>query len=426
MKKKLMTLLACTIISMAMLTGCTGESSSDNQEYTGAYKGAESMTNDDTYDTAGNGFNSSDYVDESIQSDITFNDKAENSTAENNADDGTAESTGKDNNTENNNEIKEESDNKIDQEKLIYSCDINIDTIDYEESLNKFRNLVNQYDGFIEFENERDNAETLYYDSASSYREETKRSAKHYSYEARVRIPSKDYHKFLDEAGGIGDVRSKNANVENVSTEYYDLKAELEVLNTKYNRYLDLMKKAKSTSEILQIEQSLSSVETQLNQIKTRMNRIDNDVAYSYVTVNITQVKEYEPEEEEGFLSQWNRAIKDSASKFIDFIKGLIIFFTYALPYLIILAIILIVCIKASMKNMKKKAMQRSKNATAFEPITGFMYKQKDTSNQITQPTMSPISQERNDTKIEEENDSSENDDTAEDETDTENSTESE
>lgn len=340
MKRRASILFLTFCIALFGLTGCgAAGSSSSNKAYENAVNGIQSDSI-----AEGNGFNAYGYGGESnddIKSDMESVETSEDSADTN--EQGAKEDT------------KKPTDNTIYQDKLIYSCRMEIDTIQYDQSIKKLRELINKFNGFLESELETDNAEDIYYDESGRYRNEVQKVAKHYTYEAKIRIPSKNYNQFLDATGDVGDIRSKNATVDNVSTEYYDLQAELTVLNTKYDRYIELMKKAKDVKEILQIEQSLSSTETQINQIKTRLNRYDNDVAYSYIYVNITQVEEYAPKEKESFLSEWGRAIKDSLSGFKGFLQGVILFFTYALPYLLLFGIIIFVVVYLIFRAEKKK-----------------------------------------------------------------------
>lgn len=348
MKQKISILFLALCIVLFGLTGCGdgSGSSGSNKTYDGQLNGIQADSIAD-----GNGFKASEYAGESVGDMENSVETVEDSAGTNEK--GTKEDT------------KEPADNTIYQDKLIYTCRMEIDTIQYDQSIETLKKLINEFNGFLESENEMDNAENIYYDDSDRYRNEVQKIAKHYTYEATIRIPSKNYNRFLDATGEIGDIRNKNATVDNVSTEYYDLQAELTVLKTKYDRYIELMEKAKDVKEILQIEKSLSSTETQINQIQTRLNRYDNDVAYSYIHVNITQVEKYAPQEKESFLSEWGRAIKDSLSGFKGFLQGVIIFFTYALPYLLLFGIIIFVVVYLIFRAEKKRVKAIREQAVA-------------------------------------------------------------
>ena len=322
-----------------LLTGCSGGDGSSSYSVKEATKEAKS----------GQGF---DYMtDEAVPA------------AEESADAGADSSAGDKAKGESNsvgNKQSENTTNKIDKEKLVFRCNMSIDTLEYADSVKKFRDLIKKYEGFVETETETDDKgmDSYYY-----YRDINPTQKKHSTYTATVRIPSAKYDDFLEETGGIGEVRNKTANVENVSQSYYSLQAELEVLEAKYQRYLEMLKKATTTKDIIDIENTITSIEVQINQIKTQLNRYDNDVAYSYVSVSIKEVEKIVQEEEKGTVSN---AFEDSLKAFGNVCHGLFIIFIYFLPYLIVILVILLIVFFATMPVRKKhKAAKKAAKENA-------------------------------------------------------------
>jgi hypothetical protein len=204
---------------------------------------------------------------------------------------------------------------EIDTEKLVYHCDLNFDTENYDNSIAELKNLMNKYGAFLEYENERNNAG---YGNTPSLR----------IYNATIRIPSENYQVFLDSTGNIGELMYKCQDVDNLSQEYSDLTAELEVLETKRDSYIAMMKEAKTLDDmesLLMIDERLTEVEVSINRIKTRMRNINNDVAYSYITVNISEVREYEDPVPETFGQRVSQAFKDGWKHFKEACQNFVI-----------------------------------------------------------------------------------------------------
>lgn len=101
---------------------------------------------------------------------------------------------------------------QIDTEKLVYRCDMQFDTEDYNSSINELKNLMNKYGAFLEYENEWNNGGS-------------KNTPSLHNYNATIRIPVENYQAFLDGIGNLGDLKNKSQNVENLSQEYSDLSA---------------------------------------------------------------------------------------------------------------------------------------------------------------------------------------------------------
>jgi len=110
-------------------------------------------------------------------------------------------------------------DSIIDKEMLIYRCEASIDTLDYNASVSSFKSMLQDLCGFVEQEN--------YSDGAGHYDYVVDEFQKQRCYTAIVRIPSAEYDALIN---SLGDMRSKESSVENVSQEYKDAGVCMEIL----------------------------------------------------------------------------------------------------------------------------------------------------------------------------------------------------
>lgn len=224
---------------------------------------------------------------------------------------------------------------KIDADKLVYRCNLSFETTEYDASIQRLQSLIRQYGGFLEYENVSENGP--YGKDGRSL----------YSYNATIRIPSASYNDFINNTGDIGDLKNKNHNVENLSAEYTDLSAQLEVLETKHASYLEMMKEAKKLDDmesLLMVDDRITQVEIEINRIKSRMNSINNDVAYSYITVLIDEVKEYEEAPAESFGDRVSRGLRDGWEDFVEGLKDFVVNVSENLPRIIIAIVIIVLC----------------------------------------------------------------------------------
>ena len=126
------------------------------------------------------------------------------------------------------------------------------------------------------------------------------------------------------------------------------------------------------------IDQRLTEVEVSINRIKSRLNNINNDVAYSYITIAIVEVREYEAPEPETFGQRVSQAFKDGWKNFKEGCQNFVIWAAENIIGLgIFLAIILIVWfallrkpVKALRANLRaskaaKKAAKAAQNIAA-------------------------------------------------------------
>ncbi len=237
----------------------------------------------------------------------------------------------------------------IQKEMLVYSCNMVVDTLDFDTSLNSFKNTLEMYGGFIENENFSDGGSNgrWYYEDEEKWK----------GYSATVRIPSKNYDAFCNSAGDLGDLRSKTSNVENLSQEYSDLSTTLEIYEAKEQRYIALLADITEDEYAVEIERELTDIQIKIANIKTRMNQISTDVAYSYVYFTLNEVKEYvsEPVKTDTFLDRLGNTLSNAGSGFLVFLEGLLFFLIYTVPYLLLIGIVVFVVVKVVRKRRAKK-----------------------------------------------------------------------
>lgn len=336
MKKRF---LHVTLIAALMLSGCgAGDKSSDNYASNGSFSTASSTQTEAGW--------SADY-DYADDMDYNFEAAAE---AEESPASSPASATG----GEMSNGLAS---NDIDREMLVYSCSMSIDTLDFASTVNGFKALLDQYGGFIEVEN--------YSDGGSYGRWYSESTEKWQSYSATLRIPSRNYDAFCNSAGNLGDLRSKNASVQNLSSEYHDLSTTLEIYEAKEERYIALLSEITEDEYAVAIERELTDLQIEIARIKSRMNKINTDVSYSYVYITINEVKEYvsEPVKTDTFFDRLLNTLSNTGSGFVEFLETLLFLIIRLTPYLVLAGVLFIVILALTKKRRARKAQLRQERA---------------------------------------------------------------
>ncbi|MDE5818471.1 MAG: DUF4349 domain-containing protein [Lachnospiraceae bacterium] len=337
MKKRF---LHVTLIAALMLSGCgAGDKSYDSYVSNGSYQTASAA------EAEGGWYADYDYAD-----DMDYNFEAP-AAAE------SAESPAADPTSANGSETSNGLTSDIDREMLVYSCSMDIDTLDFASTVNGFKALLDQYGGFIESEN--------YSDGGSYGRWYSESTEKWQSYSATLRIPSRNYDAFCNSAGNLGDLRSKNASVQNLSSEYHDLSTTLEIYEAKEERYIALLSEITEDEYAVAIERELTDLQIEIARIKSRMNKINTDVSYSYVYITINEVKEYvsEPLKTDTFFDRLLNTINDTWIGFIEFWETLLFLIIRLLPYLVLIALLVIIILALTKKRRARKAQLRQEHA---------------------------------------------------------------
>lgn len=257
---------------------------------------------------------------------------------------------------------KTDTDVEINQDMLVYTCKISIDTLDYDTSVNDFKNMLSAVNGFVEKESYSDGQ-----DSGSYYIEDSEKNKK---YKATVRVPQDKYVEFLGGADKLGDVRSKSSKVENVSQEYTDLNTSLEIYEAKEKRYIKLLSTITDDSHAVSVEKELTELQVKIAEIKTRMNEIKTDVSYSTISITIKEVSKYEeePEKTDTFWQRLDNTVRNTWKNFLNVMEALLFFVISASPYIIILVLIILAAYylqKKSNKSKKQRMTEKSEEPAA-------------------------------------------------------------
>lgn len=240
-----------------------------------------------------------------------------------------------------------------DNSKLIYTCDLTIQTTEFDQTVNAVHELIDKFGGFIASET-RNDSDTGWY--RSGY---VKTNAS-LSEELTVRIPAEHYHEFLDALDGNGKILSKNMYVENISRQYSETETTIKSLETQEERLLAMMEQCETVEDMITVEARLSEVQNELKIYRNRLSGMDTDVAYSTINMRINEVLEYTPDKEPirvlTFGDRLGNTLKETGRGFLRFLEGLLFFVINVLPYLLILAAIVLLIIWLVKRSHKKNA----------------------------------------------------------------------
>lgn len=258
------------------------------------------------------------------------------------------------------------------QDKIIYTADIEIQTKEFDSTREKLNSLVTQYNGVIDNESYtggEDYINTYRYDRGNGNM--TKRRL-----DVVLRIPSEHFKDFMNESGDLGNVIGTTTNAENITTEYYNNQAKLDALQIQLARLQELLQQETDIESIVYLTSEISNLEYQINTMKTTIRTMDIDVAYSTITMSITEVVKYdEPTElkEDTFVNRLLDTIKESKDNFLEFLEDILFAIIILLPYLIVLAVILVIIIiplRKRTKRLKEKEAKAKLTQKSIEETT--------------------------------------------------------
>lgn len=275
---------------------------------------------------------------------------------------------------------------ELKEEKLVYRCNINLETMEYDETYNKLKELIDKFDCRIESEDFRD--EAVSYNGYYEYNVSNNGYKSNKTNTLTIRVPSKNYQAFVDANGELGNIVSKSSTIENITQQYYDTTAEVDGLRKQLARLQAMMDEAYIVEDMIEINREITNVQGRINSLETNIRTMDMDTAYSYVKLHITEVveyTEYEPiEKKKTFIDRLKNQVAHTWEETLDSAEELLFWFISIIPTLLILiALTIVIRMVLKKKNLhpwlglKSKAkklwamINSTPNITGVPNITG-------------------------------------------------------
>lgn len=214
--------------------------------------------------------------------------------------------------------VKEKSDEKI-ATQIIKNGNLRFETSNIETTYNQVLNAVKKYNGTIQNDNEGKNNYTIYRNLI-------------------IRVPSKNFDALIkDISNGVSYFDTKEISSQDVTEEYIDVLSRIKTKKALEERYLELLKKASKVSEILEVEQQLSTIREEIESKEGRLKYINDRVATSTITIEFYK-----------FQAEKGGATVSYGSKIVNAIKsgfnGISSFFIWLIevwPFIVILVAII-------------------------------------------------------------------------------------
>lgn len=156
-----------------------------------------------------------------------------------------------------------------------------------------------------------------------------------------ARIPSDKFNQFITQVGEQGNITSKSESTQDVTLQYSDVESRKKSLTIEQERIWALLEKADTLEAVIALESRLSEIRYQLESLESQLRLYDNQVDYSSVTLNISEVQVFTPTSPDSVLTRiekgFNRNLTAVGSSLVNFI----VWFLSSIPVLVLLGVII-------------------------------------------------------------------------------------
>ena len=238
-------------------------------------------------------------------------------------------------------------------ERIIYTASAEIETIDFDSTIEGVHDMLRLNGGFIE-------------SSFVSGRNQWQRQFGHPAWRTAnftLRVPQARLSAMTDGLENLGNVLSLRNEAINITAQFVDTESRLTALRIQEERLLDMLRLADNVADMIIIEQSLSEVRMTIESMTATLRNWENQINFSTLTLFIFEVEEY-TEFVPIVRTYWQQIGDGLAWTLRDigrFFTNLLSWFIINLPVLIILAAITFAVQLLIRKKIKKIRAKHNK-----------------------------------------------------------------
>jgi len=159
----------------------------------------------------------------------------------------------------------------VEQRKVIKNANLQLEVVDYDKAKAQIQNSINNYETIVLSENQQ------------KYREDYR--VVYYT----IKIKSDNLDAFLEELKTYGEVENINVYTNDVTGSYTDYTQRVERYSSQIVKYEAMLKKDIKIEEEIQIQNRIDQLEDQIFYLQKRISTIDEEVAYSDVSLTLRE-----------------------------------------------------------------------------------------------------------------------------------------
>lgn len=145
---------------------------------------------------------------------------------------------------------------------IVYTATMQVSVFNLEDAMIRAESLPDKYGGYVQ-------------NMANNY--------------FVMRIPSAKLRPAMDELATMGVVDSRTLDAMDVTEEFLDIQTRIEVLQNTQKQMMELLTKARTVQEALEVRKALDQITMELEVLKGRLRRLSSLVSFSTLTLSLVE-----------------------------------------------------------------------------------------------------------------------------------------
>ena len=232
--------------------------------------------------------------------------------------------------------------------KLIKNVTLRLETKEFDVFYGELNARIAAYGGYVQSSS---------VDGGSYYSKNYRRYAT-----VTARIPAEKLDVFIGGVSEIANVTSRNENTSDVTLSYYDMESHVKALRSEYATLISILEKCAELKDVISVQSRITEVLYQIESYQSQLNNYDNLVAYSTVTMNISEVERETVVDPETVGERISAGFRETIADISDDLEDFTVDFVVNLPYILIWAIVMICVVWILRRMVRKFARKGSKH----------------------------------------------------------------
>ena len=230
--------------------------------------------------------------------------------------------------------------------KLIKNVTLRLETKEFDAFTAELNARIAAFGGYIQSSS---------VDGGSYYSKNYRRYAT-----VTARIPAEQLDAFVSGVSEIANVTSRSENANDVTLSYYDMESHVKALRSEYDTLVGILEKCTELKDVISVQSRITEVLYQIESYQSKLNNYDNLVAFSTVTMNISEVERETVVDPVTVGERISAGFSETVADIRDGFEDFAVDFVVNLPYLLIWAVILTVIVLVLRSGVRRIKRNRS------------------------------------------------------------------
>lgn len=239
--------------------------------------------------------------------------------------------------------------NDLSSRKIIKYAALNFETKTYDDFIAGLEQCIAELGGYIE--------------SSEAYGGGIYSSRNSRNSHIVVRIPESQYNRFMNDVCAIGTLTYKSESSDDVTMSYVDTESHIKALETEYDALIEILDKAASLDDVIQLQSRITEVTYQLDSYKAQLRKYDDLITYCTVNIDVSEVwRETQNEEVMSFGERIVSGLEETFYEIGEDLTDFSVWLITSLPYILIWAVlltVLILLVRLCIQKIKRKKEQK-------------------------------------------------------------------